>query len=65
MHYPSDVLAGVLVGWLAASLVVHLGRPSITRITVLVGRLTDPLVAPVWTRVASRMPSRRERESTT
>jgi len=52
------------VGWLAASLVVHLGRPLIARITVLVGRLTDPLVAPVWTRVASRVPSSREPGST-
>ena len=64
MHYPSDVVAGVLVGWVSALLVVRLGRPFVVRITVLVARVTDPLVTPVWTRVASRMPSRREHGST-
>jgi len=63
MHYPSDVLAGVLVGWLSALLVVHLGGPIVSRVAELVGHMTDPLVAPIWTRIASRMPSRSERES--
>jgi undecaprenyl-diphosphatase len=53
MHYPSDVLAGLLVGWGAALLVVHPGGPTIRRVTAIVGRITDPLVAPMWTRAAT------------
>jgi len=52
LHYPSDVLAGMLVGWTAAQLVVHLGRPLIERVAEIVGRLTDPFVAPAWRRAA-------------
>jgi len=52
MHYPSDVIAGLLVGWAAALVVVHLGRPTIRRATAIAGRVTDPLVAPMWARVA-------------
>jgi undecaprenyl-diphosphatase len=52
LHYPSDVIAGLLVGWGAALVVVHLGAPTIRRVTAIVGRVTDPLVAPVWTRAA-------------
>jgi undecaprenyl-diphosphatase len=63
MHYPSDVLAGMVVGWAAAMLVVHLGRPTIQRVTAIVGRATDPLVAPVWTRVAGWVPARLRRET--
>ena len=63
MHYPSDVLAGMLVGWAAALLVVHLGRPTIVRVTAIVGRLTDPVVAPVWSRIAAIFPPPRERET--
>ena len=62
LHYPSDVLAGMVVGWAAAMLVVHLGRPTIQRATAIVGRVTDPLLAPVWTRVAEWVPGRRRRE---
>ena len=53
MHYPSDVLAGLLVGWAAALLVVQLGRPTIERVTAFAGRVSDPVVAPVWRRAAS------------
>ena len=28
LHYPSDVLAGLVVGWAAALLVTTLGRPE-------------------------------------
>jgi undecaprenyl-diphosphatase len=45
LHYPSDVLAGVLIGWAAAQVVVHLGRPSVLRIVALASRVTDPLLA--------------------
>jgi undecaprenyl-diphosphatase len=52
MHYPSDVLAGLVVGWAASLVVVHLGGPTIRRVTAIAGRVTDPLVAPVWRRAA-------------
>jgi undecaprenyl-diphosphatase len=55
MHYPSDVLAGLLVGWAAALVVVHLGGPAIERVAAFAGRVSDPIVAPVWTRAASRL----------
>jgi len=48
MHYPSDVLAGALVGFGAAMLVTTLGRPWVVRLVVLVSRVTDPLLRPVW-----------------
>ena len=52
MHYPTDVLAGLLVGWAAAMVVVRFGRAPIERVTALAGRLSDPIVGPVWTRAA-------------
>jgi undecaprenyl-diphosphatase len=48
LHYPSDVLAGALVGFAAAALVTTLGRPWVVRLVVLLSRLTDPLLRPVW-----------------
>ena len=51
MHYPSDVLAGALIGWLAAMLVTGPGRAWIARLVMLVSRSSDPLLRPVWERV--------------
>lgn len=48
MHYPSDVLAGLLVGLGAAALVTTLGRPWMVRVVALVSRISDPLLRPVW-----------------
>jgi membrane-associated phospholipid phosphatase len=48
MHYPSDILAGALIGFGAATLVTTLGRPLVVRLVVLVSRVTDPLLRPVW-----------------
>ena len=48
MHYPSDVLAGLLVGLAAAALVTRAGRPWIDRLVMLVSRVSDPLLRPVW-----------------
>jgi membrane-associated phospholipid phosphatase len=48
MHYPTDVLAGALVGFGAATLVTTLGRPWVARLVDLVSRVTDPLLRPVW-----------------
>ena len=44
LHYPSDVLAGAVVGGLAAVLVTQLARPLVARLASLLGALTDPLV---------------------
>ena len=48
VHYPADVVAGVLVGTAAALVVVRLGRPLIDRIVLNVERLTDPVLALLW-----------------
>jgi membrane-associated phospholipid phosphatase len=53
-HYPSDVVAGCLVGLASALLVVRVLRPLIERIVRLVERLTDPLLAPLWRQLPSR-----------
>ena len=52
LHYPSDVLAGALVGWMAATVVVHVGAPWIGRAVALLSRLSDPLLRPIWDRLA-------------
>ena len=54
LHYPSDVLAGALVGTLAATFVVHAGRPWLVRTAALIGRLTDPVLARVRQLAARR-----------
>ena len=51
MHYPSDVLAGMLVGLGSAVLVTRAGRPWVSRLVALVSRVSDPLLRPVWNRV--------------
>lgn len=48
MHYPSDILAGLLVGLASAALVTRAGRPWMSRIVALVSRVSDPLLRPVW-----------------
>jgi membrane-associated phospholipid phosphatase len=58
LHYPSDVLAGLLIGLAAAVLVTHAGRPWVTRLVALVSRVSDPLLRPVWDRVRRLAPSR-------
>lgn len=59
LHYPSDVLAGVIVGYLAALLVTHLAGRWIVRLVALVSRFSDPLLRPVWDGLARRTPMRR------
>lgn len=51
MHYPSDVLGGILIGLLAARLATRSGREWVTRLVVQIGRLSDPLLRPVWDRM--------------
>ncbi len=50
-HYPLDVLASVVVGAVAAALVVRIGGPLLLRIARLLERATDPLVAPLHRRL--------------
>lgn len=52
LHYPSDVLAGAVVGWASATVVVHLGRHWIGRAVAVLSRLSDPVLSPVWKRLA-------------
>ena len=59
MHYPSDVVAGMLVGLGAAMLVTGPGRPWVVRLVVLVSRLTDPLLRHVRASLTRRAPVRR------
>ena len=49
-HYPSDVLAGLGVGVLAAIVVVRFGRPLVSAVVRLVERVSDPLLRPLWRR---------------
>jgi undecaprenyl-diphosphatase len=58
LHYPSDVLAGMLVGWAAAMLVTHFGRQSLARLVLALGRVSDPLLSPIWEWFARRTPAR-------
>jgi membrane-associated phospholipid phosphatase len=44
-HYPGDVLAGALIGTVAAVLIVRLARPLVIFLVRLVERITDPLLA--------------------
>ena len=55
-HYPSDVLAGMLVGLGSALFVVRAGRPTVLRLVRALERITDPVLAPLWRR---RFSSRR------
>ena len=59
MHYPSDVLAGALIGFGAATLVTRLGRPWVVRLVALVSLVTDPLLRPVWAWCRRLLPSTR------
>jgi undecaprenyl-diphosphatase len=59
LHYPSDVLAGVVVGWAAAMLVTRLGEAWMARVAELVSRVSDPLLKPVWDRLTRWVPARR------
>jgi undecaprenyl-diphosphatase len=53
LHYPGDIAAGALVGTTAALAVHHLARRPLIGVVRALGRVTDPLLAPVW-RLAQR-----------
>jgi undecaprenyl-diphosphatase len=48
LHYPSDVLAGVVVGWLAAMVVTRAAGGWVLRLVRLASRVSDPLLGAVW-----------------
>lgn len=52
-HYPGDVLGGLVVGAVAAAVVVRLGRRPLLALVAAFERLTDPLVRPLWRRARS------------
>jgi len=54
LHYPTDVLAGAVVGWASTLLVTTIGRPWVIRIVTLLSRISDPLLAPIWRRLPHR-----------
>jgi undecaprenyl-diphosphatase len=54
VHYPGDILAGMLVGLGCALVVVKIARPLLGSLVRLTERVTDPLVAPVWRRFQGR-----------
>lgn len=59
LHYPSDVVAGLVVGWGAGVLVPRFGGRWIARLVSLLSRISDPLLRPVWDLLARRVPVRR------
>jgi undecaprenyl-diphosphatase len=54
MHYPTDVLAGLAVGWVSALLATRAGRPWIIRLVVVLSRVSDPVLRQVWDRVGRK-----------
>ena len=55
LHYPSDVIAGVLVGWAAAMITTGPGRRWVARLVAVVSRVSDPALEHVWARLPHRL----------
>jgi membrane-associated phospholipid phosphatase len=64
LHYPSDVVAGVLIGVASAWIVTAAALPFVDRLVDLAGRIWDPLVMPVWTRLGGALSRRRAAQPT-
>ena len=47
-HYPSDVLAGLVIGLIAAGVVVRLLPSFVSWVVARVERVSDPLLRPLW-----------------
>lgn len=56
-HYPLDVIAGCLVGFGVALLIVRVCQPAVLAAAKVVERLTDPMLARVIWRQRSRLPA--------
>jgi undecaprenyl-diphosphatase len=60
-HYPADVLAGALVGFAVALVIVKFRRYALLGLVRIAERVTDPLLAPLWPgngRLAGRTPQK-------
>jgi undecaprenyl-diphosphatase len=55
-HYPSDVAMGLIIGLLAAGVVVRLLPGFVSRVVSYVERVSDPLVRPLWGSRARQSP---------
>jgi undecaprenyl-diphosphatase len=51
-HYPSDVLAGIVIGLVVAGVVVRLLPRFVSWVVSYVERVSDPLLRPLWQRGA-------------
>jgi undecaprenyl-diphosphatase len=49
-HYPSDVLAGLVIGLIVAGVVVRLLPRFVSWVVSYVERVSDPLLRPLWQR---------------
>ena len=55
VHYPIDVIGGAGIGIIAALLVIHTPLQRIVqRLCEFAGRLTDPILGPIWQRLGHR-----------
>ena len=61
LHYPGDVVAGAVVGIVAALAVYYAGRGRWTPVVDLLSRVTDPAAAPLWRTVDGLAARRRKR----
>jgi len=62
LHYPSDVVAGVLIGAASAWIFIAAAVPLIDRLVDVAGRFWDPVAVPVWrwlSRLRAAQPTRR------
>ena len=48
LHYPGDIAAGALVGMGSAYAVHLVARRPLTAVVAAAGRVTDPVLAPLW-----------------
>ena len=49
-HYPSDVVASLVISALVAAVVARFGGPLLLRLTILLERVSDPIVTPLHRR---------------
>ena len=62
-HYPTDVLASVLVGAAAAAIVVYVFRRPLFRLVLLLERISDPVARRYWSRRPATAPYQSQRFS--
>ena len=56
LHYPGDIAAGALIGLGSAAFVHFVAQRPLRSIVALAGRLTDPLLGPLWRQLDLRFP---------